>query len=198
MSIELDRQFVEFREDEKSDPDALARFGRSIGTLGWINLLARRRVVLLAEAGSGKTTEMKARALRQSCAGEHSFYATVEDVGRKGLAQAMRFPDRARLADWLSSDKDGWFFIDSVDEAKQSGVRLSAVLQALAEGISGAERRAHIVLSGRYTDWQFRHDLAQLKFELAIPADEKLPPAPTPDELVVSTIHHEKTAPRLR
>jgi hypothetical protein len=195
MSIELDRRFVEFREDEKSDPEALARFGRSIGTLGWTDLLASRRVVLLAEAGSGKTTEMKARALQQSRAGERSFYATVEDVGRKGLAQAMRLADRARLADWLSSDKDGWLFIDSVDEAKHSGVRLPSVLQALAEGISGAERRAHIVLSGRYTDWQFRHDLAQLKIELAIPADERLPPAPTPDELVVSTLHHEKTTP---
>ena len=147
MSIELDRQFVEFREDEKSDPDALARFGRSIGTLSWTDLLARRRVVLLAEAGSGKTTEMKARTRQQSRAGEYSFYTTVEDVGRKGLAQALRFSDRASLADWLSSDKDAWLFIASVDEAKQSGVRLSSVLQALAEGISGSgTARSHCVV----------------------------------------------------
>jgi hypothetical protein len=195
MPIELDRQFVEFRDDEKSDPDAIAQFGQSIGTLGWADLLARRRVVLLAEAGAGKTTEMKARALQQSHAGEFSFYATVEDVGRKGLLQSMRSSDRDHLANWRTSDKDGWFFIDSVDEAKHSGVRLSAVLLALADAISGAERRAHIVLSGRYTDWQFRRDLAQLKEELSIPVDEQLPPPPTPDERVVSAIRHEKSVP---
>jgi hypothetical protein len=100
-----------------------------------------------------------------------------------------------QLLRWLSSDKDGWLFIDSVDEAKQSGVRLFVALQALAEAIAGAERRAHIVLSGRYTDWQFRHDLAQLKEDQAIPADEALLPPPTPDELIISAIHHERPTP---
>ena len=69
---------------------------------------------------------------------------------------------------------------------------LSFALRAIAEGIAGAERRAHIVLSGRYTDWQFRRDLAQLEEELPIPADQALPPPPTPDELVISTINNER------
>jgi hypothetical protein len=56
----------------------------------------------------------------------------------------------------------------------------------------GAERRTHVVLSGRYTDWQFRGDLIHFKEELGIPADEALPPPPTPDELVISTIHRER------
>jgi hypothetical protein len=37
------------------------------------------------EAGSGKTTEMKACALALAAAGQVSFYATVEDVGHRGL-----------------------------------------------------------------------------------------------------------------
>jgi hypothetical protein len=195
MSIELDRQFVECSDDEKSDPDLVARFSDSSHALEWADLLARRRVVLLAEAGSGKTTEMTTRARQQTEAGEYSFYATVEDVGRKGLMASMRATDRASLTRWLSSDKDAWLFIDSVDEAKQSGVRLPVALQAIAEAISGAERRAHIVLSGRYTDWQFRRDLAQLQGDLAIPADETLLPPPTPDELVINVIHHERPVP---
>lgn len=44
MAIELDRRFVECREAEQSDPDLVARFGRTDGTLGWADLLARRRV----------------------------------------------------------------------------------------------------------------------------------------------------------
>jgi hypothetical protein len=195
MAIELDRRFVECREDEQSDPDLVARYGRTDGTLGWPDLLTRRRVVFLAEAGSGKTTEMSARAHEQADAGHYAFYATVEDVGRKGLEAALRPADRAALATWHSSDKEGWFFIDSVDEAKQSGVKLRAAFRAVAEAIAGAERRAHVVLSGRYTDWQFRRDLIQFKEELAIPADGALPPPPTPDELVISTIHRERREP---
>jgi hypothetical protein len=195
MAIELDRRFVECREDEQLDPDLVARYGHTDGTLGWPDLLARRRVVLLAEAGSGKTTEMTIRAQQQADAGHPAFYATVEDVGRKGLKAALRPADRVALAAWHASDKEGWFFIDSVDEAKQSGVKLRAALHAVAEAIAGAERRAHIVLSGRYTDWQFKRDLIHFKEELAIPADGALPPPPTPDELVISTIHSERREP---
>ena len=87
MSVELDRQFVEVAENKETDPDMVARFGRLTGgALSWNDLLARRRVVLLAEAGSGKTTEMKSQA-RRLRADQYSFYASVEDVGRHGLRQ---------------------------------------------------------------------------------------------------------------
>jgi hypothetical protein len=192
VAIELNRRFVQCRDDERSDPDLVAHFGRTGGTLGWEDLLKKRRVVLLAEAGSGKTTEMKGRALTLAAAGQTSFYATVEDVGRRGFEAALTPADRSRLAEWRRSEQDGWFFIDSVDEAKSSGVKLRSALQAIAEAIAGAERRAHVVLSGRYTDWEFRRDLAHLNQELGIPLDQALPTPPTPDELVLSTIHREK------
>jgi hypothetical protein len=183
---------VQCRDDERSDPDLVAHFGRASGTLGWEDLFKKRRVVLLAEAGSGKTTEMKARDVALTAQGQASFYATVEDVGRRGLEAALKPADRACLAAWRRSERDAWFFIDSVDEAKSSGVKLRSALQAVAEGIAGAERRVHIVLSGRYTDWEFRRDLAHLNEELGIPVDQALPTPPTPDELVLSTIHREK------
>jgi hypothetical protein len=190
--IELNRRFVECRDDEKSDPDLVARFSRTEATWGWDDLLNLRRVVFLAEAGSGKTTEMTRRAGQQLAAGHPSFYAALEDVARSGLEAAT---DRARLAAWIASEQDGWFFIDSVDEARHGGIKLRTALRAIAAGIAGAERRAHVVLSGRYTDWQFRQDLAQLNEELPIPVDQALPPPPTPDELVISTIHQERPKP---
>ena len=113
----------------------------------------------------------------------------------EALSSALGPADRSRLAEWLDSEQDAWFFIDSVDEAKQSGVKLRAALRAIAVGIAGAERRAHIVLSSRYTDWQFRRDLAHLNEELPIPADQVLPSPPTPNEMVISTIHRERREP---
>jgi hypothetical protein len=147
-TIELNRRFVQCHDDERSDPDLVAHFGRTADTLGWDDLIAKRRVVLLAEAGSGKTTEMKARARALAADGRTVFYATVEDVGRRGMGAALRPADRARLTAWRASEQDAWFFMDSVDEAKNSGVKLHTALQAIAESIAGAERRAHIVLSG--------------------------------------------------
>jgi hypothetical protein len=194
VTVELNRRFVRCGDDERSDPDLIAHSGRTAGTLGWDDLLAKRRVVFLAEAGSGKTTEMEARARALAAEGRAAFYATVEDVGRRGMEAALRHPDRAQLTAWRASEQDAWFFIDSVDEARNTGVKLRAALQAIAEAIAGAERRAHVVLSARYTDWRFRQDLALLKEELSIPSDQPLPLPPSPDELVISTIHRE--APR--
>jgi hypothetical protein len=193
VTVELNRRFVECNEEEPADPELVARFSLLEARLSWDDLLAKRRVVLLAEAGSGKTTEMIAQARRQANAGRPAFYLTLEDVGRAGLETALKAADRAPFAAWRATDEQAWFFIDSVDEAKDSGVKLRTAFRAIANGISGAERRSHVILSGRYTDWQFRKDLELLNDELAIPADETLPPPPTADELVVSTIHRERS-----
>jgi hypothetical protein len=189
--IQLNRHFLEWQDGELSDPDVISMFGLSDG-LSWDDLLGKRRAVLLAEAGSGKTEEMKAQARRQAEAGRCAFYATVQDVGREGLERALRAADRVRLAAWRESGELAWFFIDSVDEAKLDGVRLERALGQIADGIHGAEGRAHVLLSGRYTDWEFRRDLARLNVELPVPHEQVMPPAPTADELVIKTIRHER------
>jgi len=136
MAIALNRRFVEC-DDEKADPDLVAHFGRTEATRGWDDLLRLRRVVILAEAGSGKTTEMTTRARERLNAGHPSFYTTLEDVGRSGLEAALHPADRPRLAVWLASEQDGWFFIDSVDEAKHAGIKLRTALRAIAAAIAG-------------------------------------------------------------
>jgi hypothetical protein len=147
--IDLDRRFLDWEDGKISDPDVILMFGLSDG-LSWHDLLAKRRVVLLAEAGSGKTEEMKAQSRRLSDAGRFAFYAKVQDVGRQGLDGAMRIADRLRLTAWRESSDPAWFFIDSVDEAKLDGVRLERALRQIADGIHGAEGRAHLLLSGRF------------------------------------------------
>lgn len=91
--IPLDRQFIEWRDGEPSDPDAWAQLGFSHG-LSWNDLLNKRRVVVLAEARSGKTEELEAQAALLRADGKFSFYAKVQDVGRDGLRSALRIDDR--------------------------------------------------------------------------------------------------------
>jgi hypothetical protein len=192
--IPLDRRFFEWEEKEHdalSDPDLLSRFGISDGAKSWDDLLKRRRVVILAEAGSGKTEEMKEQARRLNADDKTAFYATVQDVGHLGLANALSGADRARLSTWRSSDQPATFLIDSIDEAKLDNIRLERALRNLADGISGAEGRAHLILSGRHTDWQFRHDLRRLNEILPVPLSQHSQ-APSPEELLIRTLRHEQ------
>jgi hypothetical protein len=186
-TIALDRRFLESYEGEHSDPDLLIQFGFGKG-LDWPHLLSKRRVVILAEAGSGKTEELQEQARQQLEAQRFAFYARLQDVGREGFPAAFRRRDRTRFSAWLASDQPAWFFIDSVDEAKLDGVRLERALQRIADGILNAEHRAHVIISGRYSDWQFRRDLLRLNEELPIRPDVVLPPPPAPNDLLITTI----------
>jgi len=160
--------------------------------LGWPELLPKHRVVILAEAGSGKTEELMEQTRLQTAAGKFAFYATVQDVGRDGLESALRPPDRERLNAWRSNDEPGWFFIDSIDEAKLDNIRLERALRQIANGIAGGEGRAHIVLSGRHTDWEFARDARRLNDELPLPRESPAAPVPSLETLIRGVLRHEK------
>jgi len=198
--IDLKRQFVEWRErdGELSDPELYLRFGFEDKSKGWPDLCELHRVVVLAEAGSGKTDELKEQARRLSANGAFAFYATVQDVGREGLESSVDASlgrDRAAFTAWRASEEPAWFFVDSIDEAKLDNVRLERALARLAEAIVGAEARAHIVLAGRHTDWEFRRDLKRLEDALPGPIISKTLAPPSPAEFLVRVIRHEEIVP---
>jgi hypothetical protein len=193
-TIALDRRFYEWSPD--ADGLANSRYraaaGLSDGMLGWPELLAKRRVVVLAEAGSGKTEELTEQARLQTAAGKFSFYATVQDVGRDGLENALHPADQGRLNAWRSSIEPGWFFIDSIDEAKLDKIRLERALRQIANGIVGGEGRAHIVLSGRHTDWEFARDARRLNEQLPLPSESHAVPVPSVEVLIRRVLRNEK------
>jgi hypothetical protein len=97
-TIALDRRFIEWRAEVADDPKLLFQFRRASDLPGWDVVGARRRVVLLAEGGSGKTEEMKEQARQRVAAGQFAFYSTAEDVGTDGLEGSLRSADKAALA----------------------------------------------------------------------------------------------------
>lgn len=191
--IALDRRFVPYtREDAHDSQDFTRLLDPDDGTSTWPDLLARRRVVVLAEPGSGKTAELEEQTRRLRAAGKFSFYATLQNVGRFGFDGAVRAPEQ--LNAWRGSADAGWFFLDSVDEAKGAQIRLRDALDAVAVGISGAVGRAHIVLSGRHTDWEFRSDLEQLTTILPLPPpDDEVAPIDA-NALIVQFVRKAKPA----
>lgn len=193
LYVNLNRVFFGWTSEDEwlSDPDILSRY-RLGSALAWPDVLKRRRVVILAEAGSGKTEELKEQARLAKTEANFAVYATVQDVARKGLAASLSRDDEEAFSKWRASDNPGWFFLDSIDEAKLDHIRLESALAEIARAISGAEGRAHIVMSGRHTDWEFRRDLSRL--EEALPLPQVMPelPTPTPEQLLINAVHNEK------
>ena len=190
-TIPLDRRFYEWSDGGLDHSRYRAAAGLSDDMLDWAALLAKRRIVILAEAGSGKTEELTEQARLQSEAGKFAFYATVQDVGRDGLDKALRPADRQRLNAWRAGNEPGWFFVDSIDEAKLGNIRLERVLRQLAYGLAGAEGRAHVVLSGRHTDWQFSRDARRLNEELPLLNVSLAEPLPSLETLIRRVLRHE-------
>lgn len=190
-TIALNRRFIRWDSEDASAVDMHVMFGSDRSSYDWSQVLEHHRVVILAEAGSGKTEELRARAHLLTESQEFAFYATVQDVGRDGLDLALSSAHRARLADWRRSDRLGWFFVDSVDEARLDNIRLETALRKLADGIDAAPRRAHVVFSSRITDWQFRADLDKLSTFLPVPAEPSELPPPSPENLLSQALRGE-------
>lgn len=184
IHVALDRRFIAWQEKEGSAIQRLRQSQLPGDDTAWSELRKHQRVVILAEAGSGKTEELRTQARALASNGSFSFYTTVQNVATQGLAESLSGAERGQLAAWLASDKPAWFFIDSIDEAKLSRIQLSTALQQIAYGISSGLRRAYVVLSGRITDWEFRVDLERFTELLPVPGDpEKLGP-PTSEAIL--------------
>lgn len=111
-------------------------------------------MVLLAEAGAGKTFEMEARAnaLRES--GHAAFFIRIEDIDAD-FENAFEVGTRDNFAEWLSSTHEGWFFLDSIDESRLDNPRtFEKAIKRFGSRIRQALQRTHIVVSSRPYAWR--------------------------------------------
>lgn len=162
MFIALDRTFRELIEaDPKRGSSDFLHFA-NLDTLNWGSLIQEYRVVVLSEAGSGKTEEIRNASAQLFKEGKPSFFLRLEHVV-SGFEDA--FEDSAGTYDdfqtWLSSDEEGWLFLDSVDEARlTSPNEFEAAIRRIGREIKLAKQRTHIVISGRASAWRRATDLA--------------------------------------
>jgi hypothetical protein len=186
--IALERTFYPVQEGERTVAIWFSLAGR--GELRWQDLLRYWRVVILAEGGSGKSAELEQAARAQIAAGHHAFFGRLVTVAQKGLPAGLELSGDNFDA-WKSSGETAWLFLDSVDEAKGERVRMSDAFRTVAKGIEGAASRIHIVLSGRFTDWEAHGDLALFKRDLTWvgPVNEDAPV--DPDKLLLEIVSGE-------
>jgi hypothetical protein len=181
--VELDRDFVPLEANRAyrlEELEAFSLFGSR--QLKWTDLLAEDRVVVLASAASGKSEEFRNRAKEIRLRGDFALYSPIERIAEHGLGAAINVADRAAFADWQRGAAPGWFFLDSIDEARINHKDVEAALNRFAAELGdGGYRRARIFLSCRGSVWEGDRDTALIARTLPrLSTEEEVPIA---DEL---------------
>ncbi len=190
MYVDLDRRFRDLKNEEPEDAD-LALHDTWSG-VGWAELLEYCRVVLLAEAGSGKTTEMREQARRLSEEDKFAFFLPLERLGRGSVAECLLPDEEERYAEWKSSDSGtAWFFLDAVDELKLTERKLDEAFLNLSRDIADHLARARIVVSCRFSDWRPQVDEDAFRTLLPVSAKESGVPPQSSEEIFMGVVNGE-------
>ncbi len=157
--IPLTRTFHALRQSENDTDDTDLKLLRGEGRLHWDDLLGWPRVVLLSEAGSGKTVETRqaCRALRAE--GKKAFFIRIEHVvdSFEDAFEEGTFED---FEAWTASGSEGWLLLDSVDEARLKDPKdFELAVRKLGRKLAAVLSRAHIVITGRTVAWRPKTDL---------------------------------------
>ncbi len=149
----------------------------------WGELQGQERVVLLADAGAGKTFELRAEAERLIERGHAAFFIRIEDID-EDFGAAFEVGDAVAFDRWLEGSGEAWFLLDSVDEVRLETPRaFEAAMRAFSSRIHDAQQRAHVIISSRPYAWRPNLDSALIDELLpsttkrAEPVDEKETPS---------------------
>jgi hypothetical protein len=173
--IDLNRSFSPISKDHDFDEesDAAKFFGRSFKDFDmkkWDDLLKLPRVIILAEAGAGKTWEIEAITARLRKDGKKAFFFRLEHL-TSDLKSSFEIGDEAEFNEWLACDEEGWFFLDSVDEARLIGPKqFEQAIRKFGAELGKSKQRAYIYITSRISEWRPQSDLdlvtRQLPFEV--------------------------------
>jgi hypothetical protein len=179
--IDLSRNFAVVAKDAEPNLAMGRIWGRRIGGwLEWSDLLDRSRVVLLAEASSGKSAEFHNTAAALRRRGNQAFYCTIEQLADGKLIAGMDAADAAAFAQWRAGTEPAWFFLDSVDEARLNRKKFDDALRCLSRELGAELSRTRILVSCRNSDWKGTADLTAFLSILPI-TPPSVPPSPPPD-----------------
>ena len=151
--VDLDRRFEEVGAGR--DPfDAALRRDEERG-LRW--LTGHRVVAILAEAGSGKTHELR-HLPSDVWPADRRFLLRVEALCSGPFDDAHDTAEQAAdFRRWLSSDGEGLFLLDAVDEAKlphsRTVVPLRDALTRLRRALADDLHRVRVVVTCRSSEW---------------------------------------------
>ncbi|NQZ07848.1 MAG: hypothetical protein HRT35_11865 [Algicola sp.] len=175
--IALDRVFAEYNHDLSEVGDSYYYDDKhNMHEHNWSWLLQHPRVVLLGEAGSGKTLEMQAQAQKLCSLDQYAFFLPLESIESADIASLMSYDDSERFHRWQDENEaPAWFFLDAIDELKLRKGKIEQALRFFARAVSLQLGRINLVLSCRPSDWHPLADLHTLVQELPVKSTATLP-----------------------
>jgi hypothetical protein len=169
----------------------------------WNELEDQRRVLILADPGAGKTFEARDRADRLRRRGRQAFFIRIEAIDGE-FDHGFEVGTAAEFAAWLASTDEGWFFLDSVDEAQLDTPRaLETAVRTFGARIHDARERTHIFITSREDAWQALPDrtLIEQYLPYGVPPEsdkpERVNDKAVGDKDVVQADAEEKDRPAL-
>lgn len=158
--VELNRTFYELSKSKCENDDIDIRRALSVGgSLNWSDLTQDFRVIVLSEAGAGKTEEIRHVANTLRGDGKAAFFLRLEHIPRD-FEDAFEVGSFQEFKAWLASDNEGWLLLDSIDEARlRDPSDFELAIRKLGRCIASAQQRVHIVITGRTTAWRPKTDL---------------------------------------
>ncbi len=160
--VELDRRFVALEGDQPEITPAYLASKQLGSDMTWNDLLASKLVVLIAEAGSGKSREMKEQVERLQAGGTPAFKLDLKSLVDRPIQFSFSARERLLYQRWRRRG-NGYFFLDSIDEAKLARpADFYLALKRFANEIALAHLRAFVVVSTRPNAWQPIQDKAEV------------------------------------
>lgn len=128
--------------------------GAANEALTWDGLLEFPVLVILGEAGIGKTWEFEGRAKQLKAEGRAAFFVPINAALDKETLKDLFAKETIPFESWLSGKDSGYFFLDSIDEARlKSHTDLKSALGNVIRLVKPGSTRASFVISSRITDW---------------------------------------------
>jgi len=158
--IDLDRRFRQLDPHAEPEREAVRSYTTALFAaepgLAWKDILARSRVVVLGEPGSGKTWEFRERARSLRAGGEYAFFVRLDQLAGAPLDDILGAEGGQTFQKWRRSQRQATFFLDSVDEAKFRKVSdFSVALNRFREALgANSIARSRILISSRISEWR--------------------------------------------
>jgi hypothetical protein len=166
---DLHRTFksIRFDSDEDNSPvtDWLEYANLDSDGATWDDLLKNRIVVVLGEAGMGKTWEFEEQVNRLNSGGKKAFFIALNQVTSKDDFLISLNEKRGLFKSWTNTEEHAYFFLDAVDESRLNGPEaLGRSLAIISDALSKYLRQITFVISSRISDWHVesvRHEVTK-------------------------------------
>lgn len=152
FSLRIQRTFRNLSQEEIADIEQaslLSRLGWA-KDVSWETLLESQRVLIISEAGAGKTFECRAQQQALWEKGEPAFFLELSQLATTNLPDLLSREEEERLEDWLAAQSEiATFFLDSVDELKLTLGSFEVALKRFGKAIGSQLGRVRIVITTR-------------------------------------------------